>query len=58
MIDYVTCTLQARQMQIIKELVGTKGNQSYNLLSEEDRHKLAFLNNSNPYGGASPRWES
>ncbi|XP_067932642.1 rac GTPase-activating protein 1-like isoform X2 [Watersipora subatra] len=44
----------ARQMQIIKELVGSKGNQSYNLLSEEERQKLAFLNNSNPYGWGSP----
>ena len=43
-------------MQLIKELVGTKGNNSYNLLSEEDRNKLAFLNSSNPYGGGSPRY--
>ena len=43
-------------MQIIKELVGSKGNQSYNLLSEEERQKLAFLNNSNPYGWGSPRY--
>lgn len=45
---------QARQMQVIKEIVGSKNNQSYNMLSEEDRQKLAFLNNSY-YTDASPR---
>ena len=42
-------------MEIIKELVGNKNNQSYNLLSEEEKNKLAFLNNSTPYGRGSPR---
>ncbi|KAF6020154.1 hypothetical protein EB796_021527 [Bugula neritina] len=41
----------ARQLQLIKELVGDK---SYNLLSEDDRRKLAFLNTSQACSGGSP----